>query len=214
MYCYKCDKSYIEKKGEITLSSQIIGTYSVFLETYYVCEGCNKQAYPIESVKKIEIAEKEIISERVKKLSVNEFISSRETAEILGITRQALNKHKRIKRGFIYSINIDNAILFHKKSVELFKDTGSGRFPLMQEVSFIDHQVKINELIKQNNTLNAENRKLEEKIIEQKKSTQIVMLLQWETNQKKYGLPAYGPVNTLNIKHKYMKANTMEYKGV
>jgi hypothetical protein len=65
----------------------------------------------------------------------SDFVTPKEAADILDITRQALHKHHRIQKGFIYSIVIGGRKLFNRVSVQLFKETGDGRFNLITENS-------------------------------------------------------------------------------
>ena len=60
------------------------------------------------------------------------FISISEAIEILGITKQAFSKNKKINRGFIYFIEKDDKKLFLKESVELYKETKDGRFSIKE----------------------------------------------------------------------------------
>ena len=56
-------------------------------------------------------------------LPVSDFIGASTAGKILNKSRQALHKHRLIRRGFIYSIRYESGILYHKKSVLDFKDT-------------------------------------------------------------------------------------------
>jgi len=63
-------------------------------------------------------------------------VTSSEAARILDISRQALHKNRRIKNGFIFHTRFGNGIVYLRKSVELFKETGDGRYPLWK---YLDH---------------------------------------------------------------------------
>ncbi len=67
-------------------------------------------------------------------MPLEDFTFASKAAKILNISRQALHKHRRIRRGFIYSIVFCGKKLYHKKSILLFKEQGDGRFPLTDEV--------------------------------------------------------------------------------
>lgn len=74
------------------------------------------------------------------------FLSAVEAASALGISRQALHKHRRIRRGFIFQTQFEGKTVYLKRSVELFKTTGDGRFLLRQPESDIKYTYKMVEL--------------------------------------------------------------------
>ena len=133
MRCYTCGNVYIEHEGTLELSNKTIGNYNVDLAKYYKCSGCGSIIYPKETLNLISKKEKEIRDNLIRKLPVDEFIVATEAAELLGISKQALHKNKRIKKGFIYSAKLGGKRLYNKKSVQLFKDTNDGRFNLSKQ---------------------------------------------------------------------------------
>jgi hypothetical protein len=141
MKCYSCESTYNEYKGSLVLESKFIGSYTVSLSQYYKCSGCGELLLPKEASSIMEAREKELLDELIRNLPVNQFITAAEAAEMLGITRQAFHKHQRIKKGFIYSALIGGKRLYSKKSVQLFKETKDGRFPL-QNASIVKEEVK------------------------------------------------------------------------
>jgi hypothetical protein len=134
MRCYACGNVYIEHKGTLELCNKTIGNYSIYLAKYYKCSGCGSIMYPKETLNLISKKEKEIRDNLIRKLPVDEFIVATEAAELLGISKQAFHKNKRIKKGFIYSAILGGKRLYNKKSVQLFKDTNDGRFNLSKQV--------------------------------------------------------------------------------
>jgi len=132
MRCYKCGDIYKKQHGDLVLVDDLIGTYSVHNVYYEKCEQCGGLLYPPATVHAIEKIRNKTRNEYIQQEAVGNFISTAETAEILGISRQALNKNCRIRRGFIYGTNIGGITLYHKKSVELFKRVGDGRFQFYQ----------------------------------------------------------------------------------
>jgi hypothetical protein len=130
MKCYDCKSNYTKKKGEISLSNNIIGNFEVYNVTYYKCPDCNKLLFPDDTAVKIEKKEREIKLKFLNQLPVQDFISASQAAYLLNITKQALHKNVRIKNGFIYSIGLDGKKLYNKKSALLFKEKGDGRFLL------------------------------------------------------------------------------------
>ena len=116
--------------GEVEFESRSLGEISVPNIKFYECENCGDKLLSLkESEKATEyIANKE--KELIDMLPISEFKSLNEAAKILGITKQAFSKHSKIKRGIIYSAKIGNRKYYHRKSVELFKKNGNGKFLL------------------------------------------------------------------------------------
>lgn len=133
MRCFECGNEYMEQSGAIKLNNRTIGDYTIELEKYFKCAGCGTLLFPDESARLITKKEEEIRNEFIRKLPVGDFITATEASEILGITKQAFHKNRRIKRGFIYSVVLAGKRLYNKKSVQLFKETNDGRFNLSNE---------------------------------------------------------------------------------
>lgn len=134
MKCYSCGGNYLEHSGSVSLHDDIIGNYCVYNIQYYKCSKCGTLLFPEKTVLKIEEKESEIRDKLIRQLPINEFIFASEAAEILNISRQALHKHRRIRRGFIYSISFGGKKVYHKRSVLLFKERGDGRFKLSNQL--------------------------------------------------------------------------------
>lgn len=130
MRCYDCDAEYIELSGTLVLEDDSIGKYTIDAPKYFKCSKCGELLFPEETLAIIEQKEEEILNRMLGQQPIANFISSKEAAEILGISRQAFHKHRKIKNGFIYSVRKNGTKFFHKKSVELFKQHGDGRFSL------------------------------------------------------------------------------------
>ena len=128
-YC-ECGGVYHKKKDELLLYDGSIGPYSVVDVSYEQCSKCGELMFPPETLRIIEETRNRKREEFIRNEPVGNFISAAETAAILGISRQALHKHRRIRRGFIYSTTIGDIKVYHRKSVELFKSDGDGRFLL------------------------------------------------------------------------------------
>ena len=135
MRCYECGGTYKKHTGSLNLHNKFIGNYEIFNVEYYKCDNCGNLLFPKETTIKIEKKEQERREGLIKQLPLEEFTFASEAAKILNISRQALHKHRRIRRGFIYSIIFGGKKLYHKKSILLFKERGDGRFPLIDEVS-------------------------------------------------------------------------------
>jgi len=134
MRCYKCGLTYKKYIGSLNLHNEFIGNYEIFDVEYYKCDNCGNLLFPKETTVKIEKEEQKRRNSLIKQLPLEEFIFASEAAKILNISRQALHKHRRIRRGFIYSIIFGGKNIYHKKSVLLFKKRGDGRFSLTDEL--------------------------------------------------------------------------------
>ena len=133
MRCYSCGNEFIERTGSLELPSKILGSFLIDHVTYLKCSHCQEIILSDEAWERADATENSQVEKLLRNLPVKDFIGASKTAAILEISRQALHKHRRIRRGFIYSIRHEDKILYHKKSVQLFKETGDGRFPLKKE---------------------------------------------------------------------------------
>jgi hypothetical protein len=133
MKCYTCGGVYTEIKGvKFRIDDKLIGTFYVENISYLECKKCNDRLFDPKEVKKIEIARKERLEQVLQKIPIGEYLTASKTAEMLGITRQALNKHRRISRGFIYQIDFGGKKVYLKKSVDRFRTKDDGRFVLCE----------------------------------------------------------------------------------
>jgi hypothetical protein len=128
--CLNCGSSYIPKHGDLRLYDKSIGWYKVKDVDFDCCKQCGRKLFTVTTCEAIERARDNVLEDAIRQEAVGSFMTSTEVAQFLGITRQALSKHRRIRRGFIYAIEIGGIRLYHKKSVEQFKDSGDGRFRL------------------------------------------------------------------------------------
>jgi hypothetical protein len=134
MKCYACGSEYIEKTGSLELPSKILGYFNIDNISYFKCEQCEEIMLPDSAWQIADREENRQINEFLSELPIKQFVGASKVAAILGMTRQAIHKHQRIRRGFIYSIIHEGKILYHNESVALFKDSGDGRFPLKKQI--------------------------------------------------------------------------------
>lgn len=130
MKCHECMKDFEPRSGNILMEDPWIGAYMVYDIDYQECPQCKEHLYTLETSRKIDAARREREAWLIARLPIGEFISIREAVAILGITKQAFHKNHRIKRGYIYAKKMGGRWFYNKKSVELFRDTGDGRFIL------------------------------------------------------------------------------------
>lgn len=132
MKCNECDGTYKNLSGLYNYNDPLVGEISINGIPYYKCDKCGDILLSEKMALSLDQARNNRIKELLGEYPIGDFISAKHTWELLGITRQALNKNQRIRKGFIYSIDFDGVNAFLKQSVLLFKKTGDGRFPLYQ----------------------------------------------------------------------------------
>jgi hypothetical protein len=130
MRCYKCDGTYLEKSDLFEIVDPYVGPISVQGIPYFKCNQCDDVLFTAEMAQALEEARNKRKQELLNQFPIGDFISASETASLLDISRQALHKNRRIRRGFIHQTTFGGAIVYLKKSVIQFKKTGDGRFPL------------------------------------------------------------------------------------
>jgi len=130
MKCGICGDDSVLCIGTIREKDIRIGDYEIAHAKYYKCISCNERLYPLDTVKSLDKKRSEILSTLIREHPIGDFMSASETARFLGITRQALHKHSRIRNGFIYQTDFSGKTVYLRKSAELFKKTDDGRFSL------------------------------------------------------------------------------------
>jgi hypothetical protein len=132
MNCALCNGRLIKKSGSVQFKSRAVGKVLVPNLEFLECEKCKEKIFSLkESDKAIDfIAKKE--REAIYTLPIKDFITAKEASKILGITKQAFSKHPKIKRGLIYFVKIGDRKFYNRKSVELFKEKGNGKYLLPQ----------------------------------------------------------------------------------
>lgn len=130
MKCALCNGRLVNKLDVLEFNSKSIGKVLIPNIKFTECQSCkDKILAPKEFDKAVDFIAREE-KRAISNLPIREFITANEAARILGITKQAFSKHPKIKRGLIYSVKIDDRKLYNRKSVELFKEKGNGKFLL------------------------------------------------------------------------------------
>ena len=148
MNCSLCGAKIRNKKKDCYNQSKIIGKVFVPAIEFRECQGCGEAILSPEADGEIRdyIAEQEL--KAIATLSVNDLISAGQAADILEITKQAFSKNSKLKRGFVYSKMIGAKKAYFRSSVELFKRTGDGRFPILKWKSSVpDNSLLINSTV-------------------------------------------------------------------
>lgn len=130
MDCLECGGTYTKRSGAYSVVDDYVGYIIVDGVTYYECDHCGDILYSKAMAQAIESQRNQRIHELLNRFPIRDFITSADTASVLGISRQALHKNKRIGHGFIYQLKFGLLTLYLKQSVHQYKETGDGRFPL------------------------------------------------------------------------------------
>jgi len=130
MNCAECDGIYIEKKGSVTLPDRILGEFEVHGLSYEQCPECGDLLFSMPSARKIYQARKQQIDAALKAQPLRNFMTCTEVATFLGMTRQAVHKNARIRRGYILQTTFNRKTVYLRESVLRYKFRGDGRFSL------------------------------------------------------------------------------------
>lgn len=130
MNCSLCNAKTRQKREDYFHISKIIGAVLVPAIKFSECLGCGEVTLSPEANDEVSIyvAEQELSA--ITTLPANDLISAGQAANILQVTKQAFSKNSKCKKGFVYSIMIGAKKAYFRSSIELFKKTGDGRFPI------------------------------------------------------------------------------------
>ena len=121
-------------------------------EEYYHCAECACEIVEYSLMKRLEQAEQERIEQllldsvdgNMKRYKEN-LIRNHELVAVLGKSRQAIQQDGRIKTLIFHHVSKNGEILYWKKSVDLYKSKGDGRFSLLPEENVSAPKMKIPE---------------------------------------------------------------------
>ena len=130
MNCYQCGGVYEAKSDSLEIFDFYVGKIEVRGIPYYQCSDCHDILYTEEMSRAIETERDRRIHELLNQFPLGDFVSSTEAASILGISRQALHKNRRINHGFIHQTKFAGVTVYLRQSVLRFRKIGDGRFPL------------------------------------------------------------------------------------
>lgn len=124
-----CGRTLKYIKGTVTENFKFVGDISVSDVFYYGCHECGIVSYPNETAVKIDEARSKKLNDFLQNEPFKELLTTKETYEYLGITKQGFQQNEKRLR-FIFSTIKDGKTYYHKRSVEFFKQTGDGRFDI------------------------------------------------------------------------------------
>jgi len=120
MKCAECNGNLEIITGDFKSKNKSLGDITVPEISYTKCNNCGVILLDPEMAQKITTFKKQREIESIKRIPVGEFLTVTEAIDVLEITKQAFSKNNKIKRNFIYNINIGKKKLYHRKSVGAF----------------------------------------------------------------------------------------------
>ncbi len=132
MNCSLCNAETTRKIEDFFCESKIIGDVLVPSVEVEKCLGCGALKLSAEAENEVSHYLKMLETNAIISLPADNLISAGQAAGILGVTKQAFSKNPKIKKGFVYFTYVGTKRVYFRSSVELFKTSGDGRFPITQ----------------------------------------------------------------------------------
>lgn len=129
--CGLCNGQLLEITGPYEVNSKALGIVKVPEVHRFQCSECGDVTLPSEEAGKVSHFTANKVEETIKLLPIGQFIPADQAANILGVSKQAFSKNKRIKRGFIYFTELGNSKVYFEPSVEAFAANNDGRISLV-----------------------------------------------------------------------------------
>ena len=132
--CFDCAHE-LKWQRRYTVDDPYVGRITV-PGKYLHCPNCGSDEVPYETLKMVENVRKD---RAVKLLWIRaespvefekQYVRSKEAAAILGITCQTIAQSKAIRK-YIFNLSIGGIRYWLKESVERYRETGNGWFPLI-----------------------------------------------------------------------------------
>jgi len=130
MKCSLCNGDIVNKLGPFPFKCKTLGEVFVPGVEYEECQSCGERLLSSEASKYLSNYIKEQEQIALRSLPASDLITAIEAAAILGFSKQNFSKTPKIRRGFIYSVAIGGRKFYSRKSTELYKSAGDGRFQL------------------------------------------------------------------------------------
>ena len=138
--CYECGHE-LELRSDYKIDDSNIGLIETDGE-YWHCPNCGADEVPCETMCKVDDARKQRIQEllwadiRSGSDFDRKFMPVHELAELLGVTRQAIDKSRTIGN-LIYNTTVMGIRYWMRESAEKFNATGDGRIPLISASTIV-----------------------------------------------------------------------------
>ena len=126
MKCPNCGKDLRKEIGDIEIADPRVGVLRIQQAEYWECSGCGTKLYTPATAVRIDEERRNMREELIKKRPIGEFITLTGAAHLLGVSKQAVHKNRKL-----YSVKLGRKPVYLKKSVIKYKETQDGRFPLV-----------------------------------------------------------------------------------
>ena len=132
MKCLTCNTGMTLVQGTLAIARRHLGSVSIPGCEWHECPKCGERMYPDNAATAIDRAFQDKLAQLVLGRPFTDLVEEKEVAEILEVSVQAVNKNKGIRGGLIWKATRNGKTWYLRKSVELFKETGDGRFSLVR----------------------------------------------------------------------------------
>lgn len=132
MNCSLCNAETTRKTEDYLCQSKIIGDVLVPLIEVEKCLSCGALELSAEAKSEVSSYLRMLETDAITSLPADNLMSAGQAAGILGVSKQAFSKNPKIKKGFVYFTYVGTKKVYFRSSLELFKTTGDGRFPITQ----------------------------------------------------------------------------------
>ena len=133
MKCPNCGSALKKRIGDIEVPDSRVGILAIHQAEYWECPNCGTKLYTPTTVAKIDDARKNKTEELIKEQPIGNFITLTEAARIIGISKQAVHKNRKI-----YGIKLGGKPVYLRKSVVMYKEIRDGRFALVPGKRFTE----------------------------------------------------------------------------
>ncbi len=132
--CIECGQEMTLVRKQLVMSFRFLGLVTVPDSESFEC-SCGESYLPPDTAARVDQATVAKRRQLIGDLPLSAFVESAEAEHILGVSKQALHKNRRVRKGLVYSTEMAGRRLYVRRSVELFARTGDGRFPLAGNAS-------------------------------------------------------------------------------
>lgn len=130
--CVRCGEKTTRKAEDYPCFSKVLGYILAPRVEIDACLKCGHRSVSSEAEEELDSWLKIREQTAICSLSAEQLLSAGQAAEMLGVTKQAFSKSPKVKKGHIYFTTIGNKKVYFRSSVELFKETGDGRYQISE----------------------------------------------------------------------------------
>jgi len=133
MKCQNCGSDLDRRIGDIEVPDSRVGMLAIYKAEYWDCPDCGAKLYTPTTVAKVDHERRNKTEELIKEWPIGDFITLTEAARIIGISKQAVHKNRKI-----YGIKLGGKPVYLRKSVIRYKERRDGRFALVPGKRFTE----------------------------------------------------------------------------